>query len=170
MIGYGCCHRRCLRQPSAIAALHTKRPYWPTEIIAVHWKISHRVMYIPVFGKTVAFAYLAGIAVAIRTIMSFHESGIDRIASRRCFYSSSNLGLAAEDCRQINLDQPTFSSRFVNRSILQLWRDYPARTFRPAGLACTRRRDFLPISLQNSPFVRSIFIRSNQIHNATFCP
>jgi len=124
-------------------------------------------MYVPVFGKTVAFAYLTGIAVAICTIMPFHESGIDRIANRRCFYSGSHLGLTSEDHTQVNFDYPAFSSRFVNRSIFQLGRYYPPRAFRPAGFACTRWRDFLPISLQDSPFVRSILIRSNQIHDTT---
>ncbi len=58
MIGQTCNHRRCSRQPSVISVLYTKCSYRPTKIIAVHPKISHCIMYIPVFGKTVTFSNL----------------------------------------------------------------------------------------------------------------
>ena len=124
-------------------------------------------MYIPVFGKTVAFTNFASIAVAIRTIMPFDKSSINRAANSRCFYGSCHLGFGTEYNAQINLDHPTFSPHFVNRSILQLWRWNPTSTFGTTGSACSRWRNFLPISLQDSPFVRSVFIRCNQIHDTT---
>ena len=77
-------------------------------------------MYVPVFGKTVAFTNLAGIALAIRTIMPFHESGIDPAADSLCFYGCCCLAFSVKDNTQINLDHPILSPRFVNRSILQL--------------------------------------------------
>jgi len=39
-----------------IMVLHTKCPNRPTKIITIHCKIGHSVMYIPVLGKTIAFA------------------------------------------------------------------------------------------------------------------
>ena len=124
-------------------------------------------MYVPVFGETVAFAYLAGIAVAIRTVMPFDESGINRFANCRCFYGRGHLDLGAKDNTQINFDYPALSPHFMNGGIFQtLWRN-TARTFRPATFACPLRLNLSPISLQNRPFIRLILIRCNQIHNTT---
>ena len=77
-------------------------------------------MYVPVFGKTVAFTNLAGIALAIRTIMPFHESGIDRAANSLCFYGCCRLGFSAKDNTLFFLDHPFLSARFVNRCIFHL--------------------------------------------------
>ncbi len=65
-------------------------------------------MHIPVFGKTIAFANFSSIAIAISAVMPFYKRGVNRIAYRRGFYRSLNLGFAAKDCSQFNLNYPSF--------------------------------------------------------------
>jgi hypothetical protein len=124
-------------------------------------------MYIPVFGKTVTFSNLPGIAVAVCAIVSFYKSSVNRLADRRCLYGSLYIRFSAKYNSQFNLNYPAFPASLMNSSIFQALGWNAARTFGTTTLARMCRRSFLTISLQNSLFIRFIIIRCNQIHNTT---
>jgi len=123
-------------------------------------------MYIPVFGKTVTFSNLPGIAVAVCAIVSFYKSRVNRLADRRCLYRSLYIRFAAKYNSQFNLNYPAFPACLVNSGIFQVFRRNYTRAFRTAWFASRRRHNLFAISLQNSLFIRFILIRCNQIHNA----
>lgn len=124
-------------------------------------------MNIPVLRETVSFTNLSSIAVSICSIVPFNKGCVNRITDRRAFYCSFDLRFAGEDRSQINLNHPSFSSSLMNSGIDQALYWNTPRTFGAAAFASMYNRGVFAISLQNSPFVRSIFIRSDQIHNAT---
>jgi len=124
-------------------------------------------MYVPVFGKTVTFSNFPGITIAIGSIMPFDKSCVNHRANRRCLYRSLNIGFAAKNSSQINLNHSAFPAGFVNSSIFQALGWNAARTFGTATFTGRPWRDFCSISLQNRLFIRFILIRCNQIHNTT---
>ena len=124
-------------------------------------------MNIPIFRKAVSFTSLSSVAVSICSIVSFNKSCVNRITDRRGFYRSLDLRFAAEDCSQINLNNSSFSASLMNSSIDQALNWETPSTFGATAFASMYNRGVFAVSLQNSPFVRSIFIRSDQIHNAT---
>jgi len=124
-------------------------------------------MNIPVLGETVALTNLSCIAIAVRPIVPFYESSINRIAYCRGFYRSLNFSFAAKDCSQINFHDPAFLAYLVNRGIFQTLRWNTSRTFGAARFACMRWCHFLAVSLQNRLFIRFILVRGNQIHRTT---
>jgi len=124
-------------------------------------------MNIPVLRETVSFTNLSGVAVSICSIVSFNKGYVNHITDRRGFYRSFDLRFATEDRSQINLNHPPFSSSLMNSGIDQALYWNTTRTFGATAFARMYNCGVFAVSLQNSPFIRSIFVRSDQIHNAT---
>ena len=127
-------------------------------------------MNVPVFGETVTFTNLSSIAVTVGSIVSFNKGRINHPANRRCLYRRIDSGFAAEYSSQINLNHSTFPTYLVNSGISQAFDRNMPGTFRTATFAGKWWRNFPAVSLQNSPFIRFILIRCNQIHNTTMGP
>jgi len=127
-------------------------------------------MYIPVFGKTVTFANLPSIAVAVGAVVPFYKSCVYRITNCRGFYRSFHLRFAAKNRSQINFNYPAFPARFMNSSVSQTFHGNTPRTFRTAAFAGMWNRGVFAVSFQNSLFVRFILIGCHQIHNTAVSP
>src|SRR4030042_1232884 len=167
MIGQACGDCRRSGKPSIILVTNTKRPYWPTKIIAVHREISHSIMNIPIFRETVSFANFSGGTVAIGSIVPLYKRSINHLTDRRVLYRSLHLSFTAKNCPQINLNDPAFSTSFMNSGISQAFCRNTPRTFGTTTFAGVCNCGILAVSLQNGLFIRSILIRGNQIHNVT---
>lgn len=124
-------------------------------------------MNIPVFREAVSFTNLSSVAVSICSVVSFNKGRVNHITDRRVLYRSLHLSYVAKNCPQINLDHPAFSTSFMNSGIRQAFCRNTPRTFGATASASMCNCGVFAVSLQNSPFIRSIFIRSDQIHNAT---
>ena len=74
MIGKAGGHCGGSRLPAAVAVFDAQRSQGPTEIVTTHREVSDRVMHVPVLRETVAFADLAGVAVAVGPVLAFDDS------------------------------------------------------------------------------------------------
>jgi len=124
-------------------------------------------MNVPVLGKTVALSDFSSITIAVRAIVPFYESGINRIAYCRGFYRSLNFSFAAKDRSQVNFHDPAFLAYLVNRGISQALNWNTARTSGAARFACMWWCYFLAVSLQNRLLIRFILVGGNKIHHTT---
>jgi hypothetical protein len=86
-------------------------------------------MNVPVFGKTVSFANLPGIAVAVSAVVPFYKRRIDNVTYRRGFYRSFHLSFAAKNCSQIDFNHPSFSTSFMNSGVSQTFCRNTSATF-----------------------------------------
>ena len=160
MIGQTCDHRRCSWQPVVIGILDTKCSHRPTEVVRVHGKIGHGVMDIPIFRKTIALTNLASIAVAVRTVMPFDKSGVNRVAHGRGLDSSLHIALTAKDNPQINVDYTTILSCLVYRGIVQSFWWYLIWISRPSRSLGWWRRHRFAVNVKYRCFIGSIFVTS----------
>jgi len=136
--------------PPFILVLQTKCPQRPTKIIAVHCEISHCVMNVPVFGKTVTFANLPSIAVAVSAVVPFYKSCVNHITNCRGFYRSFHLSFVAKNCSQIDFNYPAFPACFMNSGVSQAFYRNTPRTLRAARFTGMCNFGLLAVSLQNS--------------------
>ncbi len=140
--------------PLILMVLDTKRSYRPTKVIVVHGKIGHGTMHIPVFGKTVAFPNLAGIAISVRPIVPLDRCGINRVADRQRLNGSLYGFSRSEDRPHAHVAQQrlpgssTSSGRRQNRQ--QAHPRRPASHLYPCRVKCDFIRSPQPRSTPRS--------------------
>jgi hypothetical protein len=78
--------RRHRRRPLSICPLADRlaeRPHWPTEVVAVHRQVCHRLVHPPVLTETIRLPRLPRVVMPVGQVLPFDERRIDRPARRR---------------------------------------------------------------------------------------
>ena len=80
MIGKPGDHCRSSISPLSLLVVFSKGAHRPTEVVTVHGEVGYSVMNVPILRETVGLSHFARVAVAIRAVVPFDESGVDVFA------------------------------------------------------------------------------------------
>ena len=77
-------------------------------------------MDIPLLGEAIALANLAGVAIAIRAVLTFDERRVDVSAYQRGLQGRLHIRRASEDHARFHLHDTALLPRLMHRGITQV--------------------------------------------------
>ena len=78
MIAEAGSHSRRAGTPSAVGPASPKRPDGPAEVVREHREVGDGLVDVPILREAVGLANLPPIPVAVRAVVPFDESSVDR--------------------------------------------------------------------------------------------
>src|SRR3954451_3683863 len=89
--------RGCPPLPSAVVTPLPESTNHPAEVVTVQGEVGHRLVHAPILTEPVRLPRLPRVVTAVRTVLAFHERGVDRPAHRRRRQGLPQAALGPED-------------------------------------------------------------------------
>src|ERR1022692_1896716 len=114
-------------------------------------------MHLRILRETVTLAYLPSIAVAVGTVVTFHEGRVDRFANQRQGQCRHHRYHGAEHHAVVDLHHPPFLAGFMDRRVGQVGGWKFVRRGRPAWFALALGKTVLTaLAIEQPALLRAV--------------